>query len=75
MESRLDNLLRNAVNYSYPDTVIHLLMKRMTKEHKVLIRVQNHGGRLLKKNWNIFLSSFSVWTHQGLLQRVVQDLA
>ena len=58
LERVFDNLLRNAVNYSYPDTVIHLLMKRMTKEHKVLIRVQNHGRTIAKEKLEHIFEQF-----------------
>lgn len=58
LERVFDNLLRNAVNYSYPDTVIHLLMKRMTKEHKVLIRVQNHGWTIAKEKLEHIFEQF-----------------
>ena len=58
LERVFDNLLRNAVNYSYPDTVIHLSMKRMTKEHKVLIRVQNHGRTIAKEKLEHIFEQF-----------------
>lgn len=41
LERVFDNLIRNAVNYSYPETQILLVMKRVGD--RVEIRVQNHG--------------------------------
>ena len=37
----LDNLIRNAVNYSYPDTAISLTMDPGVED--VTLRIQNHG--------------------------------
>lgn len=50
-------------------------MKRMTKEHKVLIRVQNHGRTIAKEKLEHIFEQFFRVDAQGLLQRVVQDLA
>lgn len=41
LERVFDNLIRNAVNYSYEGTDIYLTMGR--KENQVEIRIQNHG--------------------------------
>lgn len=41
LERVFDNLIRNAVNYSYEGTNIYLTMGR--KENQVEIRIQNHG--------------------------------
>ena len=49
LERVFDNLLRNAVNYSYPNTVIQLSMEQRKEEHKVLLRVQNHGRTIAKE--------------------------
>ena len=37
-----DNLIRNAINYSYPDSVISLSM-RMTDTAQIKVQVSNHG--------------------------------
>lgn len=58
LERVFDNLLRNAVNYSYENTVIHLSMKQMDQEHKVLIRVQNHGRTIAKEKLEHIFEQF-----------------
>lgn len=75
MERVFDNLLRNAVNYSYPNTVIQLSMEQRKEEHKVLLRVQNHGRTIAKEKLEHIFEQFFVWTRQDPLQRVGPDLA
>ncbi len=41
MSRVFDNLIRNAVNYSYPSSAIHILLKQ--EEENVVIKVSNHG--------------------------------
>ena len=62
LERVFDNLLRNAVNYSYPNTVIQLSMEQRKEEHKVLLRVQNHGRTIAKEKLEpIFEQFFRVY--------------
>lgn len=41
LERVFDNLIRNAINYSYPDTAILVMMEQSGKH--VTVRVENHG--------------------------------
>lgn len=43
LERVFDNLIRNAVNYSYPSTEISLCMKPSDTARNVIITVSNHG--------------------------------
>ena len=58
LERVFDNLLRNAVNYSYPNTVIQLSMEQRKEEHKVLLRVQNHGRTIAKEKLEHIFEQF-----------------
>ena len=58
LERVFDNLLRNAVNYSYPNTVIQLSMEQWKEEHKVLLRVQNHGRTIAKEKLEHIFEQF-----------------
>lgn len=46
LERVLDNLIRNAVNYSYPDTEISLTMRQV--HFQIEICIQNHGRTISK---------------------------
>lgn len=43
LERVFDNLIRNAVNYSYPSTEISLCMKLSDTAQSVIITISNHG--------------------------------
>lgn len=43
LERVFDNLIRNAVNYSYPSTEISLCMKPSDTTRSVIITISNHG--------------------------------
>ena len=41
LERVLDNLIRNAINYSYPKSAIHLTLEK--QKTQVCLRIKNHG--------------------------------
>lgn len=51
-----DNLLRNAVNYSYPGTAIQVAMKR--QESQVVLTVQNHGQTIPQEKLSRIFEQF-----------------
>ena len=60
-----DNLLRNAVNYSYAGTTILLSMDYQPIEDAVRICVEIMEKPFHRTSWSAFLTSFSVWTVPG----------
>ena len=68
----LDNLLRNAVNYSFPESVIKI---RLYVDMGILtLIVENEGSTIPRKNWNGSSSNSSVWTLPEPPETVVQAL-
>lgn len=56
MQRVFDNLLRNAVNYSYPDTDIHICMGR--EEKGIHITFMNHGNTIPEDKLNRLFEQF-----------------
>lgn len=56
MERVLDNLIRNAINYSYPNTEIELIL--LTNAASVIFSVKNHGKTIAKENLNRLFEQF-----------------
>lgn len=56
MQRVLDNLIRNAVNYSYPGTSIGLSLRRL--EDSVQIQVLNHGKTISKEKLDHIFEQF-----------------
>ena len=57
IEKEVD-LSGDPVNYSYPNTVIQLSMEQRKEEHKVLLRVQNHGRTIAKEKLEHIFEQF-----------------
>lgn len=59
-----DNLIRNAVNYSYPDSVI--CAELSTEDDKIVFRIRNHGKTISKEKLaRIFDQFFRVDSSRG----------
>lgn len=56
MQRVLDNLLRNAVNYSFEDTEIYITA--VQKEHKISIRFRNRGNTISKEKLERIFEQF-----------------
>lgn len=71
-----DNLIRNAVNYSYPDTTVSLVMRTMgePKDSRVEVQISNHGrtippeklGRIFEQFFRLDSSRSSATGGAGL---------
>lgn len=57
MERVLDNLIKNAINYSYSDTMIQVWMKDNGKQGKQL-RIKNHGKTIPKEKQKKLFEQF-----------------
>lgn len=66
-----DNLIRNAVNYSYPDSSISLAMKTLEpcqtgtsagQTSRIEVKVSNHGKTIPRRSWSGSSSNSSAWT-------------
>ena len=66
-----DNLLRNAVNYSYAGTTIYLSMDYEPIKDEVKICVENHGKTISPDKLDRIFEQFSVWTVREDLPLVV----
>lgn len=53
-----DNLLRNAINYSYPDSEITLSMNRSGSGQEIVIRLKNHGRTIAKEKLSHIFEQF-----------------
>ena len=58
LERVFDNLIRNAVNYSYSGTVIALSLKTLQEEKQVMIRIKNHGRTIAKEKLEHIFEQF-----------------
>ncbi len=56
LERVFDNLLRNAVNYSYPDTAIAISLA--TEGDHAVVRVQNHGKTIPREKLDKIFEQF-----------------
>lgn len=56
LERVFDNLIRNAVNYSYPDTAILVAMKQ-SGDH-VTVRIENHGRTISSEKLDRIFEQF-----------------
>jgi two-component system sensor histidine kinase VanS len=57
MERVLDNLIKNAINYSYPNTIIQVYLKDNGKQGKQ-VRIKNHGKTIPKEKLNKLFEQF-----------------
>ena len=58
LERVFDNLLRNAINYSYPDSEITLSMNRSGSGQEIVIRLKNHGRTITKEKLSHIFEQF-----------------
>ena len=58
-----DNLIRNAVNYSYTGTEISLYAQSEGNQVKVILKIREK--QFHKINWNIFLNNSTEWMHRA----------
>lgn len=56
MERVFDNLIRNAVNYGYSSSVIHLTAQNV--EGSIIIRIRNHGKTIAKEKLDKIFDQF-----------------
>ena len=81
MERVFDNLLKNAVNYSYENTEIHIQAKRQ-EDGKVLFIFRNHGktispeklGRIFEQFFRLESSRSSKTGGAGLGLAIARDI-
>lgn len=58
LERVFDNLLRNAINYGYPDSEITLSMNRSGSGQEIVIRLKNHGRTIAKEKLSHIFEQF-----------------
>lgn len=67
-----DNLIRNAVNYSYPDTEITCVLTKQDKDIHILFK--NHGKTISPEKLSRVFEQFLGLTHPEPHQQAVPDL-
>lgn len=80
LERVFDNLIRNAVNYSYPDTTILVTMEQ--SDNHVTVRIENQGktippeklGRIFEQFFRLDTSRSSVTGGSGLGLAIAKEI-
>ena len=58
LERVFDNLIRNAINYSYHGTEIQLTLQEEKAEKQVMLQIRNHGKTIPKEKLNHIFEQF-----------------